>query len=64
MADLLATYSKTPKGLRARASFIGGLSGKLFKVLSFIDGVSKAQTILTKHDDISAEKIAGCFNYT
>ena len=57
MADLITTYSKTPKGLRARASLIGGLSGKLFKVLSFIDGVSRAQTILTKHDDISAEKL-------
>ena len=57
MADLLVTYSKTPKGLRARSSLIGGLSGKLMKVLSFIDGVSKAQTILTKHDDISADKL-------
>lgn len=57
MADLLATYSKTPKGLRARSSFIGGLSGKLFKVLSFVDGMSKAQTILSKHDDISEEKL-------
>ena len=57
MADLSVTYSKTPKGLRARSSFIGGLSGKLMKVLSLIDGVSKAQTILTKHDDISADKL-------
>ncbi len=57
MADLSITYSKTPKGLRARSSLIGGLSGKLFKVLSFIDGISKAQTILTKFDDISADKL-------
>ena len=57
MADLSVTYSKTPKGLRARSSLIGGLSGKLMKVLSLIDGVSKAQTILTKHDDISADKL-------
>lgn len=57
MADLSITYSKTPKGLRARNSLIGGLSGKLFKVLSFIDGISKAQTILTKYDDISADKL-------
>ena len=57
MADLSITYSKTPKGLRARSSLIGGLSGKLFKVLSFIDGISKAQSILTKYDDISADKL-------
>ena len=57
MADLSLTYSKTPKGLRARSSFIGGLSGKLMKVLVFIDGTSKAESILTKHDDISADKL-------
>ena len=62
MADLSVTYSKTPKGLRARSSLIGGLSGKLMKVLSFIDGVSKAQTILTKHDDISADKLLDALN--
>lgn len=56
MADLSIAYSKTPKGLRARSSLIGGLSGKLMKVLSFIDGVSKAQSILTKHD-ISVDKL-------
>src|SRR6187549_193806 len=62
MADLSVTYSKTPKGLRARSSLIGGLSGKLMKVLSLIDGVSKAQSILTKHDDISADKLLDALN--
>lgn len=57
MADLSVTYSKTPKGLRARSSFIGGLSGKSFKVLSFIDGMSKAETILAKQDDMNEEKL-------
>ena len=57
MADLLVTYSKTPKGLRARSSFLGGMPSKLFKVLSFIDGVSKAQSILTKHNSITPEKL-------
>ena len=59
MADLSVTYSKTPKGLRARAALIGGLSAKLMKVLSLIDGSSRAETILTKFDDISADKLLG-----
>jgi hypothetical protein len=55
--DLSVVYSKTPKGLRARASLIGGLPAQLMKVLAHIDGASKAQSILVKLDDITEEKL-------
>lgn len=57
MASLSVVYSKTPKGLRARASLIGGLSSHLFKVLSLIDGASKAETILIKLDRITEQEL-------
>ncbi len=56
--DLTVVYSKTAKGLRARASLIGGLSSQLMRVLSHIDGVSKAETILVKLDEITELKLA------
>lgn len=55
--DLSVVYSKTPKGLRARTSLIGGLPAQLMKVLAHIDGASKAQSILVKLDDITKEKL-------
>ncbi len=57
MADLSVIYSKTPRGLRARASLIGGLSSHLMKVLSFIDGTSKAEAILLKFDHLTPEAL-------
>ena len=56
--DLTVVYSKTAKGLRARASLIGGLSSQLMRVLSHIDGTSKAETILDKLDEITELKLA------
>ena len=56
--DLTVVYSKTAKGLRARASLIGGLSSQLMRVLSHIDGASKAETILVKLDEITELKLA------
>ncbi len=55
--DLNVIYSKTAKGLRVRASIIGGLSSQLMKVLSHIDGTSKAETILDKYDEITEQKL-------
>ena len=57
MADLSVIYSKTPRGLRARTSLIGGLSLHLMKVLSFVDGTSKAEAILLKFDHLTAEAL-------
>ncbi len=57
MADLSVIYSKTPRGLRARASLIGGLSSHLMKVLSLVDGTSKAETILLKFDHLTVEAL-------
>jgi hypothetical protein len=56
--DLSAIYSKTPKGLRARASLIGGLSSHLMKVLTHVDGSSKAETILLKFDKLTPQQLA------
>ena len=55
--DLSAIYSKTPKGLRARASLIGGLSSHLMKVLTHVDGSSKAETILLKFDKLTPQQL-------
>ncbi len=56
--DLSVIYSKTGKGLRARNSLIGGLSSHLYKVLSYIDGHSKAEAILVKSNDLSEQELA------
>src|SRR6187551_2556665 len=55
--DLSSIYSKTPKGLRARASLIGGLSSHLMKVLTHVDGSSKAETILLKFDKLTPQQL-------
>lgn len=55
MADLSIIYSKTPRGLRARASLVGGLSSHLMKVLSHVDGTLKAENILLKFDHLTPE---------
>ena len=57
MADLSVIYSKTPRGLRARASLVGGLSSHLMKVLSLVDGTSKAEAILLKFDHLTPETL-------
>ena len=56
--DLSAIYSKTPKGLRARASLIGGLSSHLMKVLTHIDGNSRAESILLKFDKLTGQQLS------
>jgi AsmA-like C-terminal region len=56
--DLSAIYSKTPKGLRARASLIGGLSSHLMKVLTHVDGSAKAENILLKFDNLSPQQLS------
>jgi AsmA-like C-terminal region len=57
MADLSVIYSKTPRGLRARASLVGGLSSHLMKVLSHVDGISKVDAILLKFDHLTPEAL-------
>jgi hypothetical protein len=56
--DLSAIYSKTPKGLRARASLIGGLSSHLMKVLTHVDGSSRAENILLKFDKLTPQQLS------
>ena len=56
--DLSAVFSKTPKGLRARASLIGGLSSHLMKVLTHVDGTAKADTILSKFENLSLQQLS------
>ena len=56
--DISAIYSKTPKGLRARASLIGGLSSQLMKVLTHVDGTSKAENILLKFDKLTPQQLS------
>ena len=56
--NLSVIYSKTPKGLRARASLIGGLSSHLMKVLTHVDGTSKVETILLKFDKLSPQQLS------
>jgi hypothetical protein len=60
--DLSVVYSKTAKGLRARASLLGGLPSQLMKVLMHVDGTSKAETILVKLDEISEQKLIVALN--
>ncbi|HSH54784.1 MAG TPA: AsmA-like C-terminal region-containing protein [Methylotenera sp.] len=55
--DLSAIYSKTPKGLRARALLIGGLSSHLMKVLTHVDGSSSAETILQKFNKLTPQQL-------
>lgn len=56
--DLSAIYSKTPKGLRARASLIGGISSHLMKVLAHVDGSTKTEDILLKFDRLSPQQLS------
>ncbi len=56
--DLSDIYSKTPKGLRARASLIGGLSSHLMKVLTHVDGNARAETILLKFDKLTPQQLS------
>jgi AsmA-like C-terminal region len=56
--DLSTVFSKTPKGLRARASLIGGLSSHLMKVLTHVDGSSKAENILLKFDNLTPQQLS------
>ncbi len=58
MVDLSIIYSKTGKGLRARNATLTGLSTKQLKVLSFIDGKSKAEAILTQSNEITEKELA------
>ena len=55
--DLSAIYSKTPKGLRARASLIGGLSSHLMKVLTHVDGAARAENILLKFEKLTPQQL-------
>ena len=56
--DLSVVYSKTAKGLRARASLIGGLSSHLMRVLTHVDGTTKAELILNKYNQITEQELA------
>jgi hypothetical protein len=58
MVDLSIIYSKTGKGLRARNAAVAGISTKQLKVLSFIDGKSKAEEILTQSNEITEKDLA------
>lgn len=62
MSNLSTIYSKTGKGLRARTFLLGGLSASLMKVLSLIDGKSKAEVILLKFNDISEQQLITALN--
>ncbi len=57
MADLSIIYSKTGKGLRARNTTVSGLSAPHIKVLSFIDGKSKAEAILAQSDQFTEKEL-------
>ena len=57
MVDLSITYSKTSKGLRARNASLSGLSSKQLKVLTFIDGKSTAEAILTQSSEITEKEL-------
>ncbi len=59
MVDLSIIYSKTGKGLRARNAADAGLSTKQLKLLSFIDGKSKAEEILTQSNEFNEKELAG-----
>jgi len=50
-------YSKTAKGLRARNTMIGGMSSQVMKVLSLIDGKSKAESILDKYIQLTEQEL-------
>ena len=58
MVDLSIIYSKTGKGLRARNASLSGLSTKQLKVLTFIDGKSTAEAILTQSNEITEKELA------
>ena len=58
MVDLSIIYSKTGKGLRARKAADAGLTSKQLKMLSFVDGKSKAEEILTKSNDFTEKELA------
>jgi hypothetical protein len=55
--DLSIIYSKTAKGLRARNTMIGGMSSQVMKVLSLIDGKSKAESILDKYVQLTVQEL-------
>jgi len=55
---LSVIYSKTAKGLRARNTMIGGMSSHMMKVLSLIDGKSKAESILDKYIQLTEQELA------
>ncbi|MES2499729.1 MAG: AsmA-like C-terminal region-containing protein [Pseudomonadota bacterium] len=55
--DLSTIYRKTPKGLRARALLIGGLSSHLIKVLTHVDGSSTTETILLNFDKLTQKQL-------
>ena len=59
MVDLSIIYSKTGKGLRARNAADAGLSTKQLKLLSFVDGKSKAEEILTQLNEFNEKELAG-----
>lgn len=58
MVDLSIIYSKTGKGLRARNAADAGLSTKQVKLLSFVDGKSKAEEILTQSNEFNEKELA------
>ncbi len=62
MVDLSIIYSKTGKGLRARNAAVAGISTKQLKVLSFIDGKSKAEQILTQSNEITEKDLAAALS--
>ena len=59
MVDLSIIYSKTAKGLRARNVADAGLSTKQLKLLSLVDGKSKAEEILTQSNEFNEKELAG-----
>lgn len=63
MVDLSIIYSKTGKGLRARNTSVSGLSAQHIKVLSFVDGKSKAEAILTQLTNLTEEELAASLSY-
>ena len=58
MVDLSIIYSKTGKGLRARNASISGLSAKQLNVLTFVNGKSTAEVILTQSNEITEKELA------
>ena len=57
MVDLSIIYSKTSKGLRARNASVAELSSYHLKILSFVDGISKAEKILIQSNEFTEKEL-------